>query len=100
MKYNVYESLGVDKGAIIALEVRLNRILNEFSKKYNKCFYTKYDEYEMRDVLWCNTTIICALDTNEHFTSYTLTKELNNFCEKYLKEDTTTNLKDCCNIVL
>ena len=68
MKYNVYESLGVDKGAIIALEVRLNRILNEFSKKYNKCFYTKYDEYEMRDVLWCNTTIICALDTNEHFT--------------------------------
>jgi len=93
MNYDIAESLGVDKGLIIAHQNRINNILKEFSKEYNKCFYTKYDEYEMRDVLWCNTSIVCTSDINENFTEYTLRKELYNFCEKYLKENSDTNLK-------
>ena len=91
MKYDIVESFGLDKGLIIAHQERLNDILNVFSKKYNKWFYIKYDDYEMRDVLWCNTSIICALDMNEHFTEHILTRVLYNFCEKYLKENSNTN---------
>lgn len=94
MNYDIAESLGVDKGLIIARQERLNDILNVFSKQYNKSFYIRYDDYEMRDVLWCDTDTICALEMNEHFTEHILTRELYNFCEIYLKENPDTNLKD------
>ena len=90
----ISESVEVDKGLIIAHQARLNDILNIFSKKYNKCFYIKHDEYEMCETLWCNTSRICALDMNEHFTEHILTRELCDFCEKYLKENSDAILKN------
>ncbi len=82
MKY----SSEIDKGVIISYERMLNDILNEFSKKYNKCFYTKYDDYEMRDVLYYGKMVIYALEPNEHFTGYLIRKELDKFCETHLKK--------------
>ena len=48
----------------------------------------------MRDVLYCGETVIYTSDKNEYFTGYILRKELNNFCEKYLEENSETILEE------
>ena len=90
MKYNIYnisESFGLDKKAITTYQESLNDILNTYSKKYNKYFNIRFNDYEIRYVLYCDIFQVCGLDMNEHFTEHILIKELNHFCEWHLKED-------------